>query len=148
MVTLRTLNMRRVSPVLIGCTITQTRHHFLSPRTVTDFYRTRVRPRHLIFDKSTAFTSPLMTELMQTSGIKIHHSTLKQTQTIGMVERTCQKLKQILKINVTADMARWDRYFNIAVIGPQNYISSINQMYTDRFYPRTRSTQRVRPQIC
>ena len=54
-------------------------------------------------DKGTAFTSQLMTELMQASGIKIHQTTLKNAQTIGMVERIHQKLEQILQINVTAD---------------------------------------------
>ena len=40
---------------------------------------------------------------MKTVGIKIKHATVKHAQTIGMVERSHQRLKQILKINVEAD---------------------------------------------
>ena len=57
-----------------------------------------------------------MTEIMKTAEIKIDHATVKHAQTIGMVERSHQKLKQILKINVFADSPQWDRYVNIAVM--------------------------------
>ena len=60
-------------------------------------------PEHIITDKGTAFASQLMTDPMQASCIKINHATLKHAQTIGKVERTHQKLKQILKTTVTAD---------------------------------------------
>ena len=57
-----------------------------------------------------------MTEIMKTAGIKIDHATVKHAQTIGMVERSHQELKQILKINVSADSPQWDRYVNFAVM--------------------------------
>ena len=57
-----------------------------------------------------------MTELMKTAGIQIEHATVKHAQTIGMVERSHQKLKQILKINVAADSPQWDKYVNLAVM--------------------------------
>ena len=60
--------------------------------------------------------SQLMTELKQTTGNKNDHTTLKRAQTIALVQRTYQKLKQIHKINVTADTPQWDRYVNIAVM--------------------------------
>ena len=53
---------------------------------------------------------------MQASGINFDHATLKHEQSIGMDERTHGKLKQILKINVTADTSQWDRYDNIKVM--------------------------------
>ena len=54
---------------------------------------------------------------MKESGNHIEHAaTAKQAQTIGLVECTHQKLKQILKINIAADTPQWDKYDNIAVM--------------------------------
>ena len=72
--------------------------------------------KHIITEKGTAFTSQLMIELMQASDTKVDDAILKHAQTMGMVERTHQKLKQILKINVTADTPQKDRFVNIAVM--------------------------------
>ena len=73
-------------------------------------------PRHILTDKGTAFTAHVLTELIKQSGIKIDHATIKHAQTIGMIERNHQKLKQILKINVAADTPQWDRYVNLAIM--------------------------------
>ena len=53
--------------------------------------------------KSSAFTSILVAELMQTASIKIAHLTLKNAQQIGGIERSHQKIKIILKVNVKND---------------------------------------------
>ena len=58
--------------------------------------------KHIITDKGSVFTSQVIEELMKTMGIKVSHATVKHGQTIGMIERSHQKLKQILKINVLA----------------------------------------------
>ena len=73
-------------------------------------------PQTIITDKGTAFRSNIMTEIMKTAGIKIDHATVKHAQTIGMVERFHQKLKQILKINISVGSPQWDRYVNLAVM--------------------------------
>ena len=73
-------------------------------------------PKPIITDKSTAFTSNIMTEIMRTAGIKIKHATVKHVQTIGMVELSHQRLKQDLKINVSAVSPQWDMYVNLAVM--------------------------------
>ena len=80
------------------------------------FTRHAYVPKTIITDKGTAFTANTMTELMKTAGIQIEHATVKHAQTIGMVERSHQKLKQILKINVAADSPQWDKYVNLAVM--------------------------------
>ena len=80
------------------------------------FTRHAYVPKTIITDKGTAFTSSIMTELMKTAGIQIEHATVKHAQTIGMVERSHQKLKQILKINVAADSPQWDKYVNLVVM--------------------------------
>ena len=76
-------------------------------------------PKHIITDKGSAFTSQVITELMDKAGNKVSHATIKHAQTIGMIERSHQRLKQILKINVSADRSQWDRYVNFAVM-PHN----------------------------
>ena len=53
---------------------------------------------------------------MSESGSKINHATLKHAQTIGMIERNQQKLKQILQVNVAAHKSHWDRYVNLAIM--------------------------------
>ena len=52
---------------------------------------------------------------MESAGIKIEQATVKHAQTIGMVERFHQKLKQILKINIS-DSAQWHKHVNMAVM--------------------------------
>ena len=64
-------------------------------------------PETIITDKGRTFTSNIITEMMKTSGIKNIHATVKHAQTIGLVERSDQRLKQILKINVSADSPDW-----------------------------------------
>ena len=44
-----------------------------------------------------------MAEIMNLSGIQIEHAIVKHAQTIELLERTHQKLKQILKTNVSTD---------------------------------------------
>ena len=72
--------------------------------------------RHINTDKGSAFTSQVIEELMSQAGIQVSHATIKHAQTIGMIEGSHQKLKQILKINVSADQPQWDRYVNLAVM--------------------------------
>ena len=57
-----------------------------------------------------------MPEIMRTAGIQIEHATVKHAQTIGMVERSHQRQKLILKINVAADSPQWDKCVNLAVM--------------------------------
>ena len=53
---------------------------------------------------------------MNEFGIKINHATLKHAQTLEMVERNHQKLKQILKIIAAADKLHWDHKVNLAIM--------------------------------
>ena len=94
--------------------------------------------KHTITDKGTAFNSQLIAGLMQASGIKIIHAILKHAQTIGMVERTHQKRKQTLMINVWADTPQWDVYFNIAVMAHNTtYQQSIERTPTEVYNGRS-----------
>ena len=84
-------------------------------------------------DKGIAFSSQLMTELKQASGIKIYYATLKLVQTNGMVGRTHQKLKQTLKIKVKTHKHQWDRPVNIALmLHSTTYHQSIKWRPTER----------------
>ena len=53
---------------------------------------------------------------MDKAGIKISPAIIKHAQTIEMIEKSHQRLKQILKINVSADRPQWDRFVNRAVM--------------------------------
>ena len=57
----------------------------------------------IITDKGSAFSSQVMAEIIKKSVIYIEHATVKHAQTIGLIKRPYQKLKQVLKINVAAD---------------------------------------------
>ena len=67
-------------------------------------------PKTILTDKGSTFTSQLLNSLMESAGFKIEHATVKHAQTIGMVERSHQKLKQILKINISAESPQWNKY--------------------------------------
>ena len=73
-------------------------------------------PKHIITDKGSAFTSQVMKELMDKAGIKVSHATIKHAQLIRMIERSHQRLEQILKINDSADRPQWDLCVNLAVM--------------------------------
>ena len=53
---------------------------------------------------------------MEFAGIKIEPATVKHAQTIGMIERSHQKLEQILKINISLDSPQWHKYVNMALM--------------------------------
>ena len=94
-------------------------------------------PQHIITDKGSAFTSQVIEELMSQAGIQVSHATIKHAQTIGMIERSHQKLKQILKINVSADRPQWDRYVNLAVMAHNTtYHQTLKCTPTEIFHGR------------
>ena len=94
-------------------------------------------PKHIITDKGYAFTSQVITELMEKAGIKVSHATIKHAQTIGMIERSHQRLKQILKINVSADRPQWDRYVNLSVMAHNTtYHQTLKCSPTEVFHGR------------
>ena len=78
-----------------------------------------------------------MTEIMRTAGIKIEHATVKHAQTIGMVDRSHQRLKQVLKINVSVDSPQWDKCVNLAVKAHNTtYHKSLNCTPSELFHGR------------
>ena len=94
-------------------------------------------PKHIITDKCSAFTSQVIKELIDKAGIKVSHATIKPVQTIGMIERSLQRLKQILKINVSADCPQWDRYVNLAVMARNStYFQTLKCSPTEVFHGR------------
>ena len=94
-------------------------------------------PETILTDKGTTFTSQLLNSLMASAGIKIEHASVKHAQTIGMVERSHQKLKQILKINISADSPQWHKYVNLAVMAHNTtYHQAIRCTPTEVFHGR------------
>ena len=74
---------------------------------------------------------------MDKAGIKVSHATIKHAQSIGMIERSHQRLKQILKINVSVDRPQWDRYVNLAVMAHNTtYHQTLKCSPTEVFHGR------------
>ena len=82
-------------------------------------------PKTIITDKGTAFTSSIMTEIKKTAGIKIEHATVRPAQIIGMVERSHQKLKQILKVNISADSPPMRQICQFSSHGTQHHLPPV-----------------------
>ena len=75
----------------------------------------------LISDKGSAFLSQVIKEKAGVFGNTLKHATTKQTQTIGMLERSHASIKQTLKIETGKRRSFWHKYVSIAVL---NYITS------------------------
>ena len=94
-------------------------------------------PKHIITDKGSAFTSQVIPEMMDKVGIQVSHATIKHAQTVGMIERSHQRLNKILKINVSADRPQWDRYVNLAVMAHNpTYHQTLKRSSTEVFHGR------------
>ena len=75
---------------------------------------------------------------MEQDGIRIEHATTKHAQTIGMIERTHQKLKTILNIEIIAEQPQYDQYVNIAVMAHNTtYHASLECAQTEIFHGKT-----------
>ena len=94
----------------------KTRCDIRGESTHANIYPTRLRPENNNHRQRHSFHIQHHDRNKENCGIKIDHANVKHAQTIGMVERSHQKLKQILKINNSADSPPGDRYVNIAVM--------------------------------
>ena len=95
-------------------------------------------PKHILTDKNTVFTSYLMKQIMEITGIKFSHATIKNTQTIGKIEQSHAKLKEILKIIVNLKRLHWDIYVDLAIMAHNTtYHTSILCSPTEIFHGRT-----------
>ena len=75
---------------------------------------------------------------MDQAGYKINQATTKHAQTIGLIERSYQKLKKIPNLNVSVDQPQWDQDVNIAVMGHNTtYHTSLKCSPTEIFHGRT-----------
>ena len=60
------------------------------------FTRHAYVPSTNMTDKSTAFIAKVVKQLMEQTVIRIEHATIKQVQTMGIIEKSHEKLKTIL----------------------------------------------------
>ena len=71
---------------------------------------------------------------MEASGIHIKHATIKHAQTIGVIERSHQNLKELLKIRDDRSLHRWVRYVNLAfLVHKSNHHQSITYSCSESF---------------
>ena len=54
--------------------------------------------KHILTDKRSAFSAQILKKLLNDSGIKINHATLKHAQIIAMLERNNQKHKPSFRL--------------------------------------------------
>ena len=73
-------------------------------------------PTTLITDKGTAFTSTIIAEITQISGITLKCATTKHPQTIGKLERTHASLKTNLKMACGEYRRQWHKCLPLAVL--------------------------------
>ena len=101
------------------------------------FFQHSYLPKTLLSDLGTTFTSSLMAELARLLEVKLKHATLKHPQTIGVVERSHDPLKRILKLNTSEQWNDWHKYVPLATfIHNTSYHSSINCCPTTLFHGR------------
>ena len=68
----------------------------------------------------------LIKEVAGVLGITLKHATTKHAQTIGLLERSHELIKQLLKIETGERRSLWHKYINIAVLNYNtSYHSSI-----------------------
>ena len=78
-------------------------------------------PTTLISDKGTTFMSHVIKEVAGVLGITLKHATIKQTQTIGLLEQSHASIRRALKIETGGRRSLSHKYVNIAVL---NYNTS------------------------
>ena len=111
--------------------------HSVAKGLLSVFTKPAYVPKHILTDKCTAFTAELLTEIAKAADIHISHATINHAQTIGMVERTHAKLKNIPKISVNANRPQWDRYVDIAIMAHNTtYHDSLKCFPTEIFHGR------------
>ena len=76
--------------------------------------------------------------MLEQVGIGFKHATIKNAQTTGMMKKTHQELKTILKINFRTYQIQWEQYLNIAVMAHNTtYQASLMCGLMEIFHGRT-----------
>ena len=68
------------------------------------------KPRVLVTDRGSNFTSQMMKEVMAYLGVKQLFATPYHNETTGMVERMNQTLENVLQFYIAQDPRNWDKY--------------------------------------
>ena len=114
------------SKYLFAAPMTNTSADTVARELTKVFFTHSYVPKRILSDLGSVFTSKLIHEFTDLLDIQIGHATLKQTQTIGLVERSHRELKRILKINTDAQWTDWHRYVPLGTfIHRTSYYSSI-----------------------
>ena len=88
-------------------------------------------------DLGTSFVAKLLHELTNLLEIKLQQASLKNPQTIGVVERSHSALKRIFKLNTDEKWTTWYKYVDLATfIHTTLYHSSIGCTPTSLFHER------------
>ena len=75
---------------------------------------------------------------MEQAGIIVKYATVKHAQSISTIERSHQKLKNVLRIIVVVDQPQWHQYVNVAVKAHnKTYHTSLRWSLTEVFHGGT-----------
>ena len=101
------------------------------------FFRHSYLPKTLLSDLETPIVSELLHEITKLLELQVEHASLKQPQTVGVVERSHSALELILKLNTTEQWNDWFKYLQIATfIHNTSYHSAIVCSPTVLFHGR------------
>jgi hypothetical protein len=81
---------------------------------VSLFLRHSYIPTVIVTDLGSVFTSNLLTELTYMLEIRLRHATLKHAQTIGLLEKSHEAFKRVLKLYENPTHKTWHQYVNVA----------------------------------
>ena len=94
-------------------------------------------PTIILSELGTSFVASLIRDLANLLEIKTDHASLKHPQTIGVVERSHEALKRILKLNTNESWTTWYKYVDLATfIHNTSYNSSIGCTPSSLFHGR------------
>ena len=111
---------------LFAVPLTNCRADTVARELVKISFRDSYLPSTLLSDLGTNFTSKLMAELTKLLEVKLKLATMKQPQTIGVVERSHAALKRILKLISNEQWNDWHKYVPLATFIHTTSYSSIN----------------------
>ena len=74
----------------------RTDSHSVVKALMSPFLKHAYVSKHILTDDGTVFVAELMKKLMETVGLKNFQATIKQGQTIDMIERSRAKLEKML----------------------------------------------------
>ena len=122
---------------LFAVPLTNVRGDTIAQELTSIFFRHSFLPKTILSDQGTAFVSEILHELPKMLEIQLEHASLKNPQTVGVVERSHSAFKRIFKLNTNEQRNDWFKYVQLATfIHNTSYHSAIGSSPTVLFHER------------